>query len=493
MRLLHTAVAVVLLLAAACTEDQGLGIGDGSFADGPGAAGDRYAPITENPFVYTAVEPVSTFAVDADGGSYANVRRFIVEEGLQPPADAVRTEEFLNYFDLDYVYDDPTHPVAVNGEISACPWRPEHRLVRIGLKGAPLPPGERAAQNFTFLIDVSGSMLGTDRLDLLKTGFGAFAKTLDARDRVAIVTYGSSSAVALAPTPGNEQTRILTALNGLGAGGSTAGAAGITTAYDLAEESFVAGGNNRVVVGTDGAFNVGPSSQEELIALIEERREAGIFLTVVGVGRGNLNDAGLEQIANNGNGTYEYVSRAEDIEKVFVHERDKFTTVAQDVKVQVTFDTAVVKAYRLIGYENRALASDDFADDGEDAGELGAGQSVTALYEVLPAEAAADDGETLDDVAAFAIDVRYKRPGETESALFSTPIFDVGASFAESSDRHRFAAATAAFALTVRRSDYRGSANVDSARTWLATTTELADEHGYKWELGEVMAAFGGL
>ena len=496
MRLPTLATAAALLAAvallAACSEDASLSISGPAAFDADGSpAGDRYDAIAENPFVLTAAEPVSTFSVDADGASYANVRRFITREGLRPPADAVRTEEFLNYFDLHNPYDDDAHPVAVSGEVSACPWRPEHRLIRIGLRGAPLPDGERVPQNFTFLIDVSGSMQGSDRLDLLKTGFAAFAKTLDARDRVAVVTYGSASTLALAPTPGNEHDRIIAALDALGAGGSTAGAAGITTAYDLAEESFIAGGNNRVVVGTDGDFNVGVSSREALVELIEERRGAGVFLTVVGVGRGNLNDASLEQIANRGNGTYEYAATARDIEKVFVHEVDKFTTVAQDVKIQVAFDTAVVQAYRLIGYENRVLANGDFGDDAEDAGEIGANQSITALYEVKPVDG--DGGGTLEEVQTSTVYLRYKRPGATESVFFSTPVFDAGAGFRESSDRQRFSAASAAFALTIRNSDYRGTANADSARVWLETTAGMPDAHGYKRELAEVMAAFGRL
>ena len=485
-----SALAAALALAlASCSGELG---GPGAFVDAAGAgalAGDRYAEIAENAFVLAAEAPVSTFSIDADGGSYANARRYVVDEGLRPPADAVRTEEFVNYFDLGYAYPDPTHPLAAHGEVSACPWAPAHRLVRIGLRGAPL--AERVATNFVFLVDVSGSMLGTDRLDLLKAGFGAFAKTLDARDRVAIVTYGSDSGVALAPTPGSEQGAILAALDGLAAGGRTAGAAGLRTAYDLAEDNFVTGGNNRVIVGTDGDFNVGPSDTEELVALIEARREAGVFLTVVGVGRGNLNDAGLEQLANRGNGTYEYAGTAADIEKVFVHERDKFTTVAQDVKVQVAFDTSVVRAYRLIGYENRVLPDEAFEDDGADGGELGAGQSVTALYELVLSEGVgAANGETLGEPAAVTVHLRYRRPGEAEAVASSLPVHDAGGDFAAASPQHRFAAATAGFALLLRQSDYRGTVTADSARVWLQATRDLPDPHGYKRGLREMVEAF---
>ena len=483
-----SALAAALALAlASCSGELG---GPGAFVDAAGAgalAGDRYAEIAENAFVLAAEAPVSTFSIDADGGSYANARRYVVDEGLRPPADAVRTEEFVNYFDLGYAYPDPMHPLAAHGEVSACPWAPAHRLVRIGLRGAPL--AERVATNFVFLVDVSGSMLGTDRLDLLKAGFGAFAKTLDARDRVAIVTYGSDSGVALAPTPGSEQGAILAALDGLAAGGRTAGAAGLRTAYDLAEDNFVTGGNNRVIVGTDGDFNVGPSDTEELVALIEARREAGVFLTVVGVGRGNLNDAGLEQLANRGNGTYEYAGSASDIEKVFIHERSRFTTVAQDVKVRVAFDTTLVRAYRLIGYENRLLSAEDFDDEDADAGELGADQSVTALYEVVPA-GVPDGGEALGEVTTCTIELRYRRPGQPDGAALSLPVLDAGGAFAEASAPHRFAAATAGFALLIRQSDYRGTMTADSARLWLQATRELPDPHGYKRGLREMVEAF---
>jgi Ca-activated chloride channel family protein len=275
-------------------------------------------------------------------------------------------------------------------------------LIRIGIKGKPLPKANRPGSNFVFLIDVSGSMSSGDKLELLKSGFNLFVDEIGTDDRVAIVTYAGRAGIVLESTPGNQKQKIKDAINSLGSGGSTAGVEGIITAYKIAQESFITGGNNRIILGTDGDFNVGISDREELVKLIEEKRESGIYLTVLGVGRGNLNDAALEQIANNGNGTYEYIDNLEQLKKVFIYEFDKFYAVAKDVKVQVKFNSSNVEAYRLMGYENRVLNEEDFEDDGKDAGEIGANQNITALYEIVP-----KNNPQYRFVPTFTIDFRY--------------------------------------------------------------------------------------
>jgi Ca-activated chloride channel family protein len=354
--------------------DEGLSLDNGygldSYNDngvpGTPAAGEQYNEIIENPFILTEEEAISTFSIDADGGSYANTRRFLNSNQL-PPADAIRTEELVNYFDYDYPSMVNGHPIALNGEISSCPWAEGHRLIRIGIRGQEIPAAELPASNIVLLIDVSGSMKSADKLELLKAALNLFVDEMDAQDRIAIVTYAGNAGLVLESTPGDEKTTIKNAINSLGAGGSTAGAEGIITAYEIAQANFVEGGNNRIIVGTDGDFNVGPASQEEIVALIESKRDLGIFLTVVGFGTGNYNDALLEQLANNGNGTYEYIDQLEQAKKVFIYEYGKFYTVAKDVKVQVQFNPNLVHSYRLIGYENRLLDTEDFEDDEKDA------------------------------------------------------------------------------------------------------------------------------
>ena len=391
------------------------------------------------------------FSVDADGGSYANARRFIEQEDQLPPQASVRIEEWINYFDLDYPYTDAMHPIGLNGEVSACPWNEEHKLVRIGIKGKPIPAEGLPASNIVFLIDVSGSMNSDDKLDILKQGFKEMVDDLDANDRVAIVTYASADKVILESTPGDEKSTIKNAIKKLGAGGGTAGADGINTAYQIAQENFIEGGNNRIIIGTDGDFNIGVSDHDELIDLIEEKRETGVFITVLGVGRGNLNDHMLEQIANNGNGTYEYIDKVEQLRKVFTHEMKKFYTAAKDVKVQVEFNPQNVKAYRLIGYENRLLNQEDFEDDEKDAGEIGLDQNVTALYEIIPA-----DAPNLKDVPTFAIDFRYKEPDSDASIPMELEIFDKGKDFSEASDFMKFTAGVASYAMLVVDSEHKG-------------------------------------
>jgi len=311
-------------------DSQGTNIPPGPNNLGETEPGDVYNEILENQFINVEDEAISTFSIDADGASYANVRRYLTQDNQLPPAGAVRTEELINYFDLDYEYTDSSHPISLNGEVSQCPWNEQNKLIRIGIQGKPIPQHETPSSNFVFLIDVSGSMKSSDKLDMLKTGFKLFVDELDANDRVAIVTYAGSAELILDSTPGNDKTTIKNAINRLGAGGGTAGAEGIITAYEIAEDNFINDGNNRIIIGTDGDFNIGPVSSEELVTLIEEKREIGVFLTVLGVGRGNYNDAALEQIANNGNGTFEYIDNIQQLQKVFIHDFNKFYTVAKE-------------------------------------------------------------------------------------------------------------------------------------------------------------------
>lgn len=466
-----------------CTESDDLG----GYINDIQMSGDTYTEYEENPFINVADQPVSTFSIDADGASYANVRRFIQQDLQIPPKGAIRTEELINYFDLDYPYHNSTHPIAINGEVSTCPWEPSNKLIRIGIKGKPIPKEELPPSNFVFLIDVSGSMSSSDKLELLKEGFQYFADELSPEDKVAIVTYAGSAGVVLPSTPGTEMNKIKDAIKGLGSGGGTAGAEGIITAYEIAQKNFIEGGNNRVILGTDGDFNIGPSSQEELVTLIEEKRELGIFLTVLGVGRGNLNDASLEQIANNGNGTYEYIDKVDQLKKVFIYDYNKFFTVAKDVKVQVEFNPENVEAYRLIGYENRILNQEDFEDDTKDAGEIGADQNITALYEIVP-----KSNSNYRAVPTFTIDFRYKQPNATESVFLQQKIFDEGNSFDQSTDYMKFSAGVASFSMLLMDSQFKGTSDYVSISDWM-NSVELNDDHGFKNEFKTLVESASGM
>ncbi|MEM6631245.1 MAG: VWA domain-containing protein [Bacteroidota bacterium] len=492
MKALRLLLAVLLVgCFYSCEEDD---IGLSNFQDSSlghtgetNVPGDQYNEIEENPFITVIEQPISTFSTDADGASYANVRRFIQQDQYLPPKGAIRTEELINYFDLDYEYSDRTHPINLNGEVSECPWNMDHKLIRIGIKGKPIPEQELPPSNFVFLIDVSGSMGSEDKLTLLKGGFKNFVDELESTDRVAIVTYAGSAGVVLGSTSGDQKATIKRAIDALGSGGSTAGAEGIITAYEIAQENFLEGGNNRIIIGTDGDFNVGPSSQEDLVKLIEEKRDFGIFLTVLGVGRGNLNDGALEQIANNGNGTYEYIDNLEQLRKVFIYDFQKFYTIAKDVKVQVEFNTETVEAYRLIGYENRLLDQEDFEDDKKDAGEIGANQNVTALYEIIPKnDLALTSAPTLRSVPVFTIDFRYKNPQSDLSVPMSLEIFDNGKSFEEASDFQQFTAAVASFSMLIRDSEYKGSSTYEEVLNWMDKSS-LNDRHNFKAEFRQIV------
>ncbi|MGL1887769.1 MAG: VWA domain-containing protein [Reichenbachiella sp.] len=448
-----------------------------------GDSGDKYTDYGENPFVKVSDQAVSTFSIDADGASYANLRRYILESQSVPPSGAVRTEELLNYFDLEYPFTSNEHPISLNGEMSICPWTSSNKLVRIGIKGKPIVEDQLPLSNYVFLIDVSGSMGSEDKLDLLKNGFKYMVDELTDNDRVAIVTYAGSAGIVLQSTKGSEKATIKEAIDQLGSGGGTAGAQGIITAYEIAQQNLISDGNNRIVIGTDGDFNIGPSSQEELVSLIEEKRDLGIYITVLGVGRGNLNDSALEQIANNGNGTYEYIDNIEQLKKVFIYDYSKFFTVAKDVKVQVEFDPTQVDSYRLIGYENRVLNQEDFEDDKKDAGEIGANQNITAIYEIIPA-ATANTNEK-----AIGVDFRYKTPGNETSIAMELEIIDQNNSFDQSSDFMKFSASIASFSMLITESEYKGDCSYQKTLEWLEST-QLTDEHGFKKEFASIVKFF---
>ena len=437
-------------------------------------SGEGYNKIEENPWVEVYDEPTSTFSIDADGGSYSNARRFLDNDQL-PPKDAIRSEEIINYFQYDYPEPQSNHPISLDGEITDCPWTKGNRLLRIGLKGKHIPREALPPANFVFLIDASGSMKAENKLPLLKESFIMFAETMKPEDRIAIVVYTGNAGVLLESTPGSLKNTIIDAIESLGAGGSTNGAAGIHTAYDIAEANFIEGGNNRIILGTDGDFNVGVSSQDELIELIEEKRESGVFLSVLGVGTGNYQDGKMEQLANNGNGTYEYIDDLDQARKVFVEEMGKFYAVAKDVKIQIEFNPTVVEQYRLIGYENRLLEDEDFEDDTKDAGEIGADQAVTALYELVMRPSGTLSG------AALTVDFRYKLPEADVSRPLQLEIFDELAFFEDASENTRFAAAAAAYGLQLRDSEYKGNATWQDILKW-ASEAQQFDPNGYRTE-----------
>jgi Ca-activated chloride channel family protein len=456
---------------------------------------EEYDLIRENPFLAASRDPLSTFAIDVDPASYSNVRRF-VRDGQAPPRDAVRIEELVNYFSYDYPDPRGRHPFAVVTEVGAAPWNPRHQLVHVGIQGRRMPAAQLPPSNLVFLVDVSGSMNSPDKLPLVQASLRLLVEELDARDRVAMVVYAGAAGVVLDATPGDRREVILDAIERLRAGGSTAGAEGIRLAYEVARRGFIRGGNNRVILATDGDFNVGVSSQAELVQLIEQKRDEGTFLTVLGFGTGNLADARMEQIADHGNGNYAYIDGLLEARKVLVQEMGgTLFTIARDVKLQVEFNPRHVYAYRLIGYENRLLAAEDFANDRKDAGELGAGHSVTALYEVVPvgAESSVTVGEVADlryqrpssePVAAFGgemmnVNIRYKRPDADESVLLSHAVRAPGRMPRRTSDDFRFAAAVAEFGMVLRASEHRGRSSLDDVLS-LAQGALGDDPHGHR-------------
>lgn len=428
---------------------------------------EEYNYIKENGYTAVSSAPLSTFSADVDTASYTNVRRMI-DDGMDVPPDAVRIEEFINYFDYDYTDPSDGEPFAVHTELSDCPWNDETELLMVGIntKGFDAVLDERPAMNLVFLIDVSGSMYDDNKLPLVQKSFSMLTDNLTAADRVSIVTYAGSDEVVLEGADGNDRKKILRAINDLEAGGSTAGAAGINTAYDIAQKYFIDGGNNRVILATDGDLNVGLSSESELTRLIEEKRESGVFLSVLGFGTGNYKDNRLEALADYGNGNYSYIDSEKEAKKVLVDEMSgTLFTVAKDVKFQLEFNPANVKGYRLIGYENRVMAAEDFNDDTKDAGEIGAGHSVTVLYEIVPADSKMELGESELKYASdsegvmgdelLTVNIRYKEPEGSESKLLTYPVNKSLYSDKMSADMN-FASCVAEFGMLLRNSRYIG-------------------------------------
>jgi Ca-activated chloride channel family protein len=442
---------------------------------------EQYAAIDENRFVQAHRVPLSTFAIDVDAASYSNVRRFLTS-GTLPPADAVRIEELVNYFDYDYPDPAGQDPFSITTEVSAAPWNPRHRLVHVGLQGRRMSTERLPPSNLVFLVDVSGSMDSPDKLPLVKESLRMLTSQLRRQDRVAIVLYAGDAGVALPSTSGADKATILRAIDAMHAGGSTNGAGGITTAYETVRRNYVPSGNNRVILATDGDFNVGVSSDAELVKLIERERNDGISLTVLGFGTGNYQDAKMEALADHGNGNYAYVDDAGEARKALVEEMaGTLHTLAKDVKIQVEFDPARVQSYRLIGYENRALAARDFRDDRKDAGELGAGHSVTALYEVVP-RAGADGGRLL------TVRLRYKAPNGVHSRGLARAVPNRVTPPARASDDFRFAAAVAEWGMLLRGSAYRGSASYDAVLA-RARSARGPDLHGHRAEFVQLVEA----
>ncbi len=460
---------------------------------------EEYAEISENTFKWATKTPLSTFSIDVDGASYSNVRRMIMD-GRLPVKDAVRVEELINYFNYDYENPIGEHPFSVNTEVGKAPWNPDHQLVQIGIQGEKVEADNLPPSNLVFLLDVSGSMNYHDKLPLLKKGFKLLTNQLREEDYVSIVVYAGSSGLVLPPTSGADKETILEALNKLNAGGSTAGAAGIKQAYQVAKEHFRKDGNNRVILATDGDFNVGVSNNGELVDLIEEKRDEGIFLSVLGFGTGNLKDSKMEQIANNGNGNYYYIDNLLEAKKVLVSEMGgTLHTIAKDVKIQVEFNPQNVKAYRLIGYENRLLADEDFNNDKKDAGELGSGHTVTALYEVIPH--GVDIDSSLSDIdplkyqtpttpvngfndELMTVKLRYKQPDGDKSQLLTQVIKRSERS--ELSENLKFASSVASFGMLLRDSKFKGSSSFVMVQQ-LAKESKGVDENGYRAEFIKIV------
>ena len=434
--------------------------------------GERYAEIAENPFLETMRAPLSTFSIDVDTASYANVRRYL-NDGQLPPKDAVRIEELVNYFEYDYPQPIGDAPFSVNTESATAPWNRKHKIVSIGLQGKKVALEDTPPTNLVFLIDVSGSMNTADRLPLVKSGLRRLTEQLSAKDRVAIVVYAGTSGLVLNST--NNRAAILNAIDNLEAGGSTNGGQGIQLAYKVALDNFIQGGNNRVILATDGDFNVGLQNDNELVSLIEAKRKTGIFLSVLGFGTGNTNDSMMEKLADKGNGNYAYIDSQEEARKALGEQvAGTLYTIAKDVKIQVEFNPAKVAGYRLIGYENRLLANKDFNDDTKDAGEIGAGHSVTALYEIVPAgQSIENDGielkyspvapsESSFNDELLTVKLRYKEPNGTQSKLLTQGLLDKGNSIENASDNLKFASAVAEFGMLLRGSRYKGNANFNN-------------------------------
>jgi Ca-activated chloride channel family protein len=465
---------------------------------------ESYAGISENGYRDPLQEPYSTFSIDVDNASYSNVRRFI-NLGQEVPADAVRIEEMINYFKYDYPEPNGEHPFSVYTETGVSPWNKNHYLLHVGLRAKNIDRSELPPSNLVFLLDVSGSMNYANKLPLLKSAFSLLLNELREEDRVAIVVYAGAAGVVLESTPGNKKEIIRQALDNLQAGGSTAGGAGLMLAYKIAEKNFIKGGNNRIILATDGDFNVGVSDNLSMEKLVEQKRGLGIYMTVLGFGMGNIKDDKMEIIADKGNGNYAYIDNIQEARRVLVQEfGGTLFTVAKDVKFQIEFNPANVKAYRLVGYENRLLADKDFNDDTKDAGEMGAGHTVTALYEIIPAGSDETCFATVDPLRYQGkgesrpaeemrpslkdaprelcnIKLRYKEPDGLTSKLFSKTVGTDIKKAGETTDRFRFSAAVAEFGMILRDSKHRGNASVEDVVS-LASGARGTDPDGYRAE-----------
>jgi Ca-activated chloride channel family protein len=468
---------------------------------------EEYGAKTENHFKLATDAPLSTFSIDVDAASYSNMRRF-VNQGQLPPADAIRTEELINYFSYNYAKPTGNDPVKISAEVGECPWNTTHRLVRIGIKAKEIADEQLPASNLVFLIDVSGSMYGATRLELVKSSLKLLVNNLREKDRVAIVVYAGSAGEVLPSISGSDKQKIREALDNLTAGGSTAGGAGIQLAYKIAQKNFISGGNNRIILCTDGDFNVGVSSAQELENLIEKERKSGVFLTILGYGMGNYKDKKMQVLAEKGNGNHAYIDNLQEANKVLVSEfGGTIYTVAKDVKLQIEFNPEHVQAYRLIGYESRLLKDEDFNDDTKDAGEMGAGHNVTAFYEVVPTGVAFNTAGNIDDLKyqktekkikpvytgskeLLTIKLRYKAPNGDNSKKIELPVIDdklnrVTADF-------RFASAVAMFGQLLGDSQFKGDASFEKVIA-LAKTGLENDEQGYRREFVRLVETVKGM
>jgi Ca-activated chloride channel homolog len=458
---------------------------------------EGYAPVNENGFRNSRTNPLSTFSIDVDNASYSNIRRFI-NNGQLPPPDAVRIEEMINYFSYDYPAPAGEHPFSVYTELAVCPWNKKHQLLHIGLRGKSIDKESLPPANLVFLIDVSGSMAAPNKLPLLKSAFGLLVNELRQEDKVAIVVYAGAAGLVLSSAPGDRKEVIMSAIDRLEAGGSTAGGAGLKLAYREAEKNFIKGGNNRIILATDGDFNVGESSNGGMERLVEEKRNLGVFITVLGFGMGNIKDDKMEIIADKGNGNYSYIDNLQEARKVLVSEfGGTLFTIAKDVKFQLEFNPAKVKSYRLVGYENRILNEEDFNDDTKDAGEMGSGHNVTALYEIVPAGSAEREpsvdplkyqrssdekkGKSISD-EYLTIKLRYKLPDGETSRKLEKPVMGYVSDLEDASDNLRFAAAVSEFGMILRNSEFTGSATLEEAAS-LARSSRGRDDDGYRSEL----------
>jgi Ca-activated chloride channel homolog len=455
---------------------------------------EEYNKIHENAFKNVKSDPLSTFSIDVDRASYSNIRRFL-NLGQKVPADAVRIEEMINYFDYEYPQPTNEHPYSITPEYSECPWQANHKLLLIGLQGKKIPMDNLPVSNIVFLLDVSGSMDEANKLPLVKSSMKLLVNNLREKDKISIVVYAGAAGIVLEPTPGNNKAKILEAIDNLQAGGSTAGGEGVLLAYKTAEANFIKGGNNRIILCTDGDFNVGVSNPNELEDLITKKRESGVFLTCLGFGMGNYKDNKIETLANKGNGNYAYIDNIQEANKTLVSEfGGTMFTIAKDVKIQIEFNPSVVQAYRLIGYENRMLNNEDFKDDKKDAGEMGAGHTVTAIYEIIPVGVKSDYVKKVDDLKyqdnksnsgdtkeVVTIKTRYKKPDGDTGIDYNIPVANKTKELKSTSDNFRFSSAVAMFGMLLRASEFKGSANYDQVIE-LAEKSKGKDSEGYKAE-----------